>query len=57
MVDSRDTALEARLAALDDPFSVFRCKTVLNCISFCPKKLKPRVAIGHIERLLLTRGT
>ena len=57
MVDSRDTALEERLAALDDPFSVFRCKTILNCISFCPKKLKPRAAIGHIERMLLTRGS
>ena len=57
MVDSRDTALEERLAALDDPFSVFRCKTILNCISFCPKKLRPRAAIGNIERMLLTRGT
>lgn len=57
MVDSRDTALEDRLSALDDPFSVFRCKTILNCIAFCPKKLKPRAAIGHIEKMLLKRGT
>lgn len=56
IIDSRDTALEERLALLDDPFSVFRCKTILNCVAFCPKKLKPRAAIGKIERLLLTRG-
>ncbi|AMO76197.1 MULTISPECIES: succinate dehydrogenase iron-sulfur subunit [Pseudomonas] len=57
LVDSRDTATEARLAALDDPFSVFRCRSIYNCIAFCPKKLKPRAAIGHIERMLLKRGT
>ena len=57
LADSRDTATEQRLADLDDPFSVFRCKTILNCISFCPKKLKPRAAIGHIEKMLLKRGT
>ena len=57
LIDSRDTATQDRLSTLDDPFSVFRCKTILNCISFCPKKLKPRVAIGKIERMLLERGT
>jgi len=57
LADSRDKGEEERLAALDDPFSVFRCKTILNCISFCPKKLKPRAAIGHIEKMLLKRGT
>lgn len=57
LADSRDKGEEERLAALEDPFSVFRCKTILNCISFCPKKLKPRAAIGHIEKMLLKRGT
>ncbi len=56
LADSRDTATEARLSALEDPFSVFRCKTILNCIAFCPKNLKPRAAIGKIERMLLKRG-
>lgn len=56
LADSRDTATEERLSALDDPFSVFRCKSIFNCISFCPKKLKPRAAIGKIERMLLKRG-
>ncbi|MDX2465480.1 MAG: succinate dehydrogenase iron-sulfur subunit [Porticoccus sp.] len=57
LIDSRDTAREERLSELQDPFSVFRCKTILNCISFCPKKLKPRVAIGKIEKMLLKTGT
>lgn len=57
IADSRDTATEMRLEELEDPFSVFRCRTVLNCISFCPKKLKPRAAIGHIERLMVARRT
>lgn len=55
IADSRDTATAQRLEELEDPFSVFRCRTVLNCISFCPKKLKPREAIGHIERLMVAR--
>lgn len=57
LIDSRDTATDERLSRLDDPFSVFRCKSILNCVSFCPKKLKPRVAIGKIEKMLLKRGT
>mgnify|MGYP003381917350 CR=1 FL=1 len=57
LTDSRDTATEERLQELEDPYSVFRCKTILNCVSFCPKKLNPREAIGKIERMLLKRGT
>lgn len=57
LADSRDTATDERLSKLDDSFSVFRCKSILNCIAFCPKKLKPRVAIGEIEKMLLKRGS
>lgn len=57
LIDSRDTATDDRLSELDDPFSVFRCKSIYNCISFCPKKLKPRTAIGKIEHMLLKKGT
>lgn len=56
LIDSRDTATKQRLSRLEDPFSVFRCQSILNCVSFCPKKLKPRVAIGKIEIMLLERG-
>jgi len=53
IADSRDTATEDRLADLEDPFSVFRCKGIMNCVSVCPKGLNPTRAIGHIRNLLL----
>ena len=56
MADSRDTAIEERLAALEDPFSVFRCKGIMNCVSVCPKGLNPTKAIGHIRSMLLERA-
>ena len=56
IADSRDTATEDRLADLEDPFSVFRCKGIMNCVSVCPKGLNPTRAIGHIRNLLLKRA-
>ena len=55
IADSRDTATEERLDALQDPFSVFRCHGIQNCVSVCPKGLNPTKAIGHIRSMLLTR--
>lgn len=57
LADSRDTATEERLAKLDDPFSVFRCHGIQNCVDVCPKGLNPTKAIGHIRNMLLQRGT
>ena len=57
LADSRDTATEARLAKLDDPFSVFRCHGIQNCVNVCPKGLNPTRAIGHIRNVLLSRAT
>ena len=57
LADSRDTATAERLAKLDDPFSVFRCRTIMNCVSVCPKGLNPTRAIGKIRSLLLQQGT
>ncbi|MCK5880873.1 MAG: succinate dehydrogenase iron-sulfur subunit [Sinobacterium sp.] len=57
LIDSRDTATEERLAELDDPFSVFRCHGIQNCVSVCPKGLNPTKAIGHIRNMLLSRAT
>lgn len=56
LVDSRDTATAERLAALDDPFSLFRCRGIMNCVAFCPKGLNPTRAIGHIRSMLLERA-
>lgn len=57
LADSRDTATEARLSKLDDPFSVFRCHGIQNCVAVCPKSLNPTRAIGHIRNMLLSSGT
>jgi len=37
IIDSRDEATEERLGKLKDPFSVFRCHTIMNCTRTCPK--------------------
>ena len=57
LADSRDTATEDRLSGLDDPFSVFRCHGIQNCVNVCPKGLNPTKAIGHIRTMLLNRAT
>ena len=57
IADTRDTATMERLAKLDDPFSLFRCRGIMNCVSSCPKGLNPTKAIGHIRNLLLTQGS
>jgi succinate dehydrogenase / fumarate reductase iron-sulfur subunit len=54
LADSRDTADSERLADLKDPFSVFRCRGIMNCVSVCPKGLNPTRAIGHIKSMLLS---
>lgn len=57
LADSRDTATTERLSGLDDPFSVFRCRGIMNCVNVCPKGLNPTKAIGHIRHMLLQQGT
>lgn len=56
LIDSRDTETNARLDNLNDAFSVFRCHSIMNCVSVCPKGLNPTRAIGHIKSMLLQRG-
>jgi succinate dehydrogenase / fumarate reductase iron-sulfur subunit len=53
IADSRDTAAKERLADLADPFSVFRCRGIMNCVDVCPKGLNPTKAINHIKELML----
>lgn len=57
LADSRDTKTQERLASLDDPFSVFRCRGIMNCVNVCPKGLNPTKAIGHVRNMLLQSGT
>lgn len=55
LADSRDTNTDARLENLQDPFSVFRCRTIMNCGYVCPKGLNPTKAIGDIRKQMLDR--
>ena len=53
LADSRDTGTKERLTDLQDPFSVFRCHGIMNCVQVCPKGLNPTKAIGHIRSMLV----
>ncbi|MBV1869532.1 MAG: succinate dehydrogenase iron-sulfur subunit [Gammaproteobacteria bacterium] len=57
LADSRDNGGDERLGDLDDPFSLFRCHGIQNCVNVCPKGLNPTRAIGHIRNMLLQRAT
>ncbi len=57
LADSRDTATEQRLEDLGDPFSVFRCHGIMNCVQVCPKGLNPTRAIGHIRNMLVKKAS
>ncbi|HCC66014.1 MAG TPA: succinate dehydrogenase iron-sulfur subunit [Moraxella sp.] len=56
VADSRDTSTQERLERLDDPFSLFRCRGIMNCVSVCPKGLNPTKAIGHLRNMLLDQA-
>jgi succinate dehydrogenase / fumarate reductase iron-sulfur subunit len=55
IADSRDEATGARLDALQDPFRLYRCHTIMNCTKTCPKGLNPAKAIAEIKKLLVAR--
>ena len=56
LVDSRDEATEQRLDNLEDPYRLFRCRTIMNCTDVCPKGLNPALAIGKIREMLVRRS-
>ena len=53
--DSRDEFTGERLDALEDPFKLYRCHTIMHCTKTCPKGLNPAQAIGSIKEKLLER--
>jgi succinate dehydrogenase / fumarate reductase iron-sulfur subunit len=55
LADSRDEAAGERLDELNDPFRLYRCHTIMNCTSSCPKGLNPGQAIGAIKTLIAER--
>jgi succinate dehydrogenase / fumarate reductase iron-sulfur subunit len=55
LADSRDNATGERLDNLEDPYRLFRCRSILNCIDACPKGLRPAVAIMKIKDMMVGR--
>ena len=55
LVDSRDQASGERLDNLQDPYRLFRCRSILNCTDVCPKGLNPARAIGRIKEMMVRR--
>ncbi|MEM9602729.1 MAG: succinate dehydrogenase iron-sulfur subunit [Pseudomonadota bacterium] len=55
IADSRDEHTGERLDALEDPFKLYRCHTIMNCTSACPKGLNPAKAIGEIKKTMVMR--
>ena len=56
IADSRDQDTAARLDNLEDPYRLFRCHTIMNCVDVCPKGLNPTKAIGKIKELMVRRA-
>jgi succinate dehydrogenase iron-sulfur subunit len=56
IADSRDLATNERLDNLMDPYRLFRCHTIMNCVDVCPKGLNPTFAIGKIKELMVRRA-
>jgi succinate dehydrogenase / fumarate reductase iron-sulfur subunit len=54
--DSRDEATGERLDALEDPFRLYRCHTIMNCTQTCPKGLNPAKAIADIKMKIAERA-
>lgn len=55
LIDSRDEATGDRLDALEDPFKLYRCHTIMNCAQVCPKGLNPAKAIAEVKKMLVER--
>lgn len=54
--DSRDDATAERLEQLEDAYSVFRCRSIMNCVDVCPKNLNPTKAIADIRDKIIKDG-
>ena len=55
LADTRDQAISERLDDLEDPYRLFRCHSIMNCVDVCPKGLNPTRAIGKIKEMMVRR--
>ena len=56
IADTRDQETSERLDNLEDPYRLFRCHSIMNCVDVCPKGLNPTRAIGKIKEQLVKRA-
>jgi len=56
IADTRDQATSERLDNLEDPYRLFRCHTIMNCVDACPKGLNPTRAINKIKEIMVRRA-
>jgi len=52
--DSRDRGTAERLEILNDREGVWRCRTIFNCTSACPREIKVTQTIQEVKRAMLT---
>lgn len=52
--DDRDKAAGERLAILNEQFGVWRCRTIFNCTTACPRDIKVTQAIGEVKKAIAT---
>jgi succinate dehydrogenase / fumarate reductase, iron-sulfur subunit len=55
LADTRDEMAGERLDNLEDPFRLYRCHTIMNCVQACPKGLNPAEAIAKTKAMMVVR--
>jgi succinate dehydrogenase / fumarate reductase, iron-sulfur subunit len=53
ILDSRDAMKEERLKDLEGLFRLYRCRSIMNCATVCPKSLNPTEAISNIRQEMM----
>ena len=52
--DTRDNGAAERLKILNQQFGAWRCRTVFNCTTACPREIKVTQAIGEVKKAIAT---
>ena len=52
--DSRDGKRKERLKLINDSLKLYRCHSIMNCTSSCPKGLNPAKAIADLKKAIVT---
>jgi succinate dehydrogenase / fumarate reductase iron-sulfur subunit len=55
--DSRDQAAADRLDILAEPNGVWRCRTIFNCTSACPRDIEVTKAISEVKMAVMRGST